>query len=96
MRLYRDNCAGCHGEAGKPSAWGNGGFYPRVPQFAAEPPAQPDWQLFAIVTNGVRYSGMGAWDRLMSSDARWKVVTFLSHLQSLPPEVQAEWRAPPR
>jgi len=96
MRMYRDNCAGCHGDAGKPSDWGSGGFYPRVPQFAAAPPSKPDWQLFWIVTNGVRYSGMGAWDRLMSSDDRWKVVTFLSHLESLPPEVQADWREPPR
>jgi len=94
MRLYRDNCAGCHGEAGKPSAWGSEGFYPRVPQFAADPPTLPDWQLFWIVTHGVRYSGMGAWDRLMSVEDRWRVVTFLSHLRSLPPEVQAGWQAP--
>lgn len=94
MRLYRNNCAGCHGDAGKPSAWGSRAFYPRVPQFDLEPPAQPDWQLFWIVTHGVRYSGMGAWEGLMSTDDRWRVVTFLSRLKSLPPEVQADWRAP--
>ena len=96
MRLYRDDCAGCHGDAGKPSAWGSHAFYPRVPQFDSEPPSQPDWQLFWIVTHGVRYSGMGAWDGLMSADDRWKVVTFLSRLKSLPPDVQAQWRGPPR
>ncbi len=34
MKLYRTNCAGCHGEADDPSPWGTAGFYPRVPQFA--------------------------------------------------------------
>lgn len=96
MRLYRDNCAGCHGEGGKPSTWGSHAFYPRVPQFDAEPPSLPDWQLFWIVTHGVRYSGMGAWDRLLPADDRWKIVTFLSRLRSLPPDVRADWQAPPR
>ena len=36
MDLYRDNCAGCHGGARGPSAWGSNGFYPRVPQFWQE------------------------------------------------------------
>lgn len=92
MHLYRDNCAGCHGDAGKPSAWGSRDFYPRVPQFASEPPSRPDWQLFWIVAHGVRYSGMGAWGELMPLEDRWKVVTFLSHLRGLPPELEAEWR----
>src|SRR5690349_6356723 len=42
MKLYRNNCAGCHGDAGRPSPWGSGGFYPRVPQFAQSPPRKPD------------------------------------------------------
>jgi len=66
MKLFRENCAGCHGQPGKPSAWGTTSFYPRVPQFADEPPNKPDWQLFWIVKNGVRYSGMGAWGGLAS------------------------------
>ena len=66
MRFYRNNCAGCHGDSQGPSAWGTRGFYPRVPQFAQDPPRKPDWQIFWVAKHGVRYSGMGAWQRARS------------------------------
>jgi hypothetical protein len=59
-----------------------------------EPAVKPEWQMFWIVKHGVRYSGMGAWGGLTSDDNIWKTVTFLSHLKSLPPDVEAEWRGP--
>jgi len=92
LRIYRDGCAGCHGDYGRPSDWGTEGFYPRVPQFAVTPPRKPDWQLYWIVKHGVRYSGMGAWERLVPDSTIWRVVTFLSRLDSLPPPVDAAWR----
>jgi thiosulfate dehydrogenase len=92
MKFFRENCAGCHGEPGKPSAWGMNSFYPRVPQFAEEPPNKPDWQLFWIVKNGVRYSGMGAWGGLASDEKIWQVAMFLNRMNNLPPDVGAEWR----
>jgi mono/diheme cytochrome c family protein len=96
LKVFRDGCAGCHGDPNAGSDYG-ASFYPRVPQFASDPPRLPDWQLFWIVKNGVRYSGMSAWDRqwdndsAKSDDQMWKVVTFLSRLDSLPPAVNAEW-----
>jgi mono/diheme cytochrome c family protein len=92
MKMYRDGCAGCHGDAGKPSDWGTKDFYPRVPQFDAQPPQKPDWQLFWIVKHGVRYSAMGGWDGLLPDQKIWNIVTFLSHIRNLPPDVEAEWR----
>ena len=94
MRTYRDDCAGCHGVYGRDSEWGSEDFYPRVPQFARTPPRKPDWQLFWIVKHGVRYSGMGAWDRQIADSTIWQVVTFLSRLDSLPASVDAAWRKP--
>ncbi len=97
MKTFKDACAGCHGEPSQASDYG-ASFYPNVPQFAKEPPRLPDWQLFWIVRNGVRYSGMSAWDgqwhhdQAVSDDHIWKVVTFLSRLDTLPPAVDAEWR----
>ena len=93
MKVYRDNCAGCHGGPSRPSEWGSKDFYPRVPQFARLAPRKPDWQLYWIVTHGVRYSGMAAWDGLVSDSTIWQVVTFLSRLESLPPSVDAAWRS---
>jgi len=92
LKIYRDNCSGCHGDAGKPSHWGTTAFYPRVPQFDSVLPLKPDWQMFWIVKRGVRYTGMGAWEGEMSEENIWKVVSFLSRLKNLPPDVEAEWR----
>ena len=91
MKLFRENCVGCHGEPGKPSRWGTTSFYPRVPQFANEPSNRPDWQVFWIVKNGVRYSGMGAWGSLVSDEKIWQVATFLNQINNLPSDVGAEW-----
>jgi mono/diheme cytochrome c family protein len=97
LKVFRNACAGCHGDAGTTSDYG-GSFYPPVPQFAKNPPHLADWQLFYVIKNGVRYSGMSAWDGQwrngVSDDRMWKVATFLSRLDSLPPAVEAEWRKP--
>jgi thiosulfate dehydrogenase len=90
MKFFRDQCAGCHGLPGKDNSVG---LYPDPPHFASHPPTLPDWQLYWIVKNGVRYSGMFAWDNEAADEKIWTVVTFLSHLDSLPPSVAAEWKA---
>jgi len=90
MKFFRDDCAGCHGLPGKDNV---SGLYPEPPHFASHPPTLPDWELYWIVKNGVRYSGMFAWDGQVSDEKIWTVVTFLHHLDSLPPSVAAEWRA---
>jgi mono/diheme cytochrome c family protein len=51
--------------------------------------------MFFVVKNGIRYSGMGAWDGMLSDVQIWQVVTFLSNLKSLPEPVAAEWKARP-
>jgi mono/diheme cytochrome c family protein len=95
LKIFQDGCSGCHGDPNATSDYG-ASFYPRVPQFAVHPPNKPDYQLFWIVKNGIRYSGMSAWDgqwgKEVSDDRIWKVVTFLSRLDSLPPAVDAQWR----
>jgi mono/diheme cytochrome c family protein len=93
---YRNNCAGCHEEFGRPSRWGTSGFYPRVPQFADDPPDLPASQLFSVVKHGIRYSGMGAWDGLLPDEDIWRIVTLLSRLKNLPPRADAAWKNPPK
>jgi len=93
MKVFKVNCAGCHGEPGRPSQWGTQGFYSRVPQFFELSPPLSAPQMFVAIKHGIRYSGMGAWSGLMPDQDIWRVATFLEHIGSLPPEVQANWRA---
>jgi thiosulfate dehydrogenase len=101
VKLFKNDCAGCHGTpntAGENEV--NVILYPNAPQFALHPPRKPAYQLFWIVKGGVRYSGMFAWGGQFAPDSSgkdvsdekiWIAVTFLTHLQSLPPAVDAEW-----
>jgi len=92
MKIFKNGCAGCHGQRGQPSQWGTKGFYPRVPQFADRPPPLSAPQMFVAIKHGIRYTGMGAWDGMLPDDDIWKVATFLEHIGSLPPEVEANWK----
>ena len=92
MQLFRDGCSGCHGDEGAVSHWGNSNFYPRVPQFAQNPPSLSTPEMFIAVKYGIRYSGMFANKPMPEKDV-WQVVTFLSRLNSLPPAVNKAWRA---
>jgi mono/diheme cytochrome c family protein len=91
MKIFHDVCDGCHGTANQRSTWGTTGFYPRVPQFGFEPPTLPDWQIFWIAKNGIRYTGMAGYYPDMSDDNAWKVALFLSRLNSLPPDIAVKW-----
>jgi len=78
---------------GQPSQWGTQNFYPRVPQFADHPPELSAPQMFVAIKYGIRHSGMGAWNGMMSDEEIWKVATLLEHIGSLPPEVQSNWKS---
>ncbi len=91
MKIYREDCAGCHGDHGKPSAWGRNNFYPPTPQLAERGVHDPVPNIFVVVKYGVRYTGMAGWQDQLPDDDLWRVATFLNRIQSLPPAVQLAW-----
>jgi mono/diheme cytochrome c family protein len=93
LKIFRNNCAGCHGEPGKPSHWGTHNFFPPAPQFADEPPELSDSKTFVIVKRGIKYSGMGGWDGMLPDEDIWRVAAFLSRLRELPPAVDSQWKS---
>jgi mono/diheme cytochrome c family protein len=94
MKVYRDDCAECHGEPGKPSNWGRNNFYPPAPQLAERGVHDPVPRIFVVVKYGVRYTGMAGWKDQLPDDDLWRVATFLNRVKSLPPAVDAAWRVP--
>jgi mono/diheme cytochrome c family protein len=80
-KIYTDNCAGCHGSAQKPSAFGSG-FYPRVPQFFQEGTDVDPKEAFAAVQGGIRYSGMPAWRGQLSDRQMWQVANFVAQIRA--------------
>ncbi len=94
MHIYVQNCAGCHGSPKEPDAIFGGAFNPHVPQFMKRAPDMPDNENFYITKHGVRMTGMPAWGKLFDDDKLWKVTTFLSHMEKLPPAIDQEWKSP--
>ena len=92
IKLYTMNCALCHGSLDrKPSALATS-FYPPAPNLISHPPDDPEWHTFYTIRNGIRYTGMPAWDKALSNDDMWKLTMFLSHMDKLPPGVQEYWK----
>jgi mono/diheme cytochrome c family protein len=96
MKAFRRNCAGCHGKFGAPSRWGTTSFYPRVPQFADEGSELGPAEMFVVVKNGIRGTGMAAWAVNLPDEEIWPIVWFLQRMKALPPEVDQAWKAPPQ
>lgn len=96
LKVYRDDCAGCHGDHGKTSHWGRNNFYPPAPGLARHAMDDPIPNIFAIVKYGIRYTGMAGWkDEIPDLDI-WRVATFLSREDKLPANVDSVWVHPPR
>lgn len=82
--IYLDHCAGCHGVPYNPESQFAHSFNPPVPEFFKDAPDMAENQNFYIVQHGVRWTGMPAWNKTLSDNQIWQVVTFMSNIEKLP------------
>ncbi|HEY1422439.1 MAG TPA: c-type cytochrome [Candidatus Acidoferrum sp.] len=92
---FADHCAICHGNDGSGDTMIGRGQYPKPPDLrAAETQNLSDGDIFWIIENGVRLTGMPAFGGNvgdhMDTDASWKLVRFIRHLPSLTVEERLE------
>jgi thiosulfate dehydrogenase len=92
MKLYTMNCALCHGGLDRKPVSLSTSFYPPAPNLVSDPPDDPEWHLFYTIRTGIRYTGMPSWDKTLSEQDIWKIASFLSHMEKLPPAVQDYWK----
>jgi mono/diheme cytochrome c family protein len=89
---FADHCAGCHGNDGKGEALGKQ-MYPKAPDMTlASTQSLSDGELFSIIENGVRLTGMPGFGNGTAESAygSWTLVHFIRHLPKLAPEELAE------
>lgn len=90
---FADHCASCHANDGSGITTIGQGLYPRAPDMRlARTQDLSDGQLFYIIENGVRLTGMPAWGTGEASgeSASWMLVHFIRHLPELSePELEA-------
>jgi thiosulfate dehydrogenase len=83
-RIYREQCSSCHGLYARPSAFASQ-MYPRAPQLWAphgnggvigvndDPVGETYWK----VANGIRLSGMPAFNKVLNETQMWQVSLLL-------------------
>jgi mono/diheme cytochrome c family protein len=89
---FADHCALCHGNDGRGDTPIGRNLYPKAPDMtASQTQSLSDGELFYIIENGVRLTGMPAWGASESHDeASWQLVHFIRHLPELTPAELAE------
>jgi len=93
---FADHCALCHGNDGRGDTPIGRNLSPRAPDLRApETQSLSDGELFYIIENGVRFTGMPAWGEKGPHDAEasWQLVHFIRHLSSLSDAERAEMEA---
>jgi mono/diheme cytochrome c family protein len=86
---WADHCAACHANDGSGDTPLGKHSYPPAPDMRqAYTQQMTDGELFYIIENGIRLSGMPAWGTGSAHDAEdsWKLVYFIRHL----PQVTAD------
>jgi len=85
MLHFADHCAICHGNDGSCDTMMGSGLYPKPPDLRmAGTQNLSDGELFWIIENGVRFTGMPAFSTHDSTPAdSWKLVLFIRHLPQL-------------
>jgi mono/diheme cytochrome c family protein len=86
MEHFADHCAACHANDGSGNTEMGRGLYPRAPDMRL-PATQnlSDAELFYIIENGVRLTGMPGWSTGTKDGetASWHLVHFIRHLPKL-------------
>jgi mono/diheme cytochrome c family protein len=81
-RHFADHCASCHGNDGRGTADMGRKLYPPAPDMTL-PATQDltDGELYYIIENGVRFTGMPAWGKGgTNDDDTWHLVLFVRDL----------------
>ena len=95
LALYRRHCVACHGAPGAAPETFALGMTPTPANLAYTGREWPAGDLFWVVKNGLKMTGMPAFEFRLGEDELWAVVAFLKRLPHLSPREYAALRAPP-
>ncbi len=85
-KIYKENCAVCHGLPGTPQTAIAKGMYPDPPKLMEgmgvtdDPPQETYWK----VSGGIRLTGMPGFSKTLSTTEMWQVSLLLANTDKLP------------
>jgi len=82
-RSYNAECGMCHGSDGRSQTPIGRWMYPRAADLtSAQVQSFSDQELFWIIQNGIRYTGMPAFGKVETADQIWNLVNYVRTLSS--------------
>jgi len=91
---YKEMCVVCHGAPGVDVSELGQGLNPPAPDLTLpRVQGRTDGEMFWIVCNGIKMTGMPAFCPTHKTDQVWKIVAFVRHLEQLTPEEQKSLKA---
>jgi mono/diheme cytochrome c family protein len=96
---WADHCAGCHANNGSGDTEMGKRMYPPAPDMRQAGTQQmTDGELFFIIQNGIRLTGMPAWGGGPGAGNHdeqdsWKLVRFIRHLPQITPQEERQMQS---
>ena len=91
LEHFADHCAMCHGNNGSGDTPIGRGLYPKPPVLReADTQSLTDGELFSIIQNGIRFTGMPAFAGDHGDEDTWRLVLFIRHLPKVTDRELAE------
>jgi len=88
QNIFGSECANCHGNDGRTPTDMGRGLYPRAPDLGSEEVQHwSDRELFWIIRNGIRLSGMPAFGKQLTDQETWSLVHYVKSLATKPQNV---------
>jgi thiosulfate dehydrogenase len=94
-KVYKENCAACHGLPGEPKTAIAQGMYPAPPQLfhGAGVTDDDEWESYWKVENGIRMTGMPGFKGQLTETQIWQVSVLVKNANKISASVKSELAA---
>lgn len=89
---YNEMCVTCHGAPGIERSEAGDGLYPHPPDLVHSAEHMPARQLFWVVKNGIKSTGMPSFGKTHSDQKIWAIVAFLEKMKTMTPQEYSAMR----
>ena len=87
QNVFGSECATCHGNDGRTPTDMGRGLYPRAPDLGSDEVQHwSDPEMFWIIRNGIRLTGMPAFGKQLTDQETWSLVRYLRTLRPSTPK----------
>jgi mono/diheme cytochrome c family protein len=94
-KIYKEQCATCHGLPNEPKTAVAQGMYPAPPQLFKGTGVTDDeeWESYWKVENGIRLTGMPGFKGSLTEEQIWRVIVLVKNADKIPESVKKELAA---